>query len=190
MRWQYKAGAALAVAALAWAGVRLLSAGGAPAAAPPAQTAAAVPAGPLASGFSTDPAAPARSASPPRPLPPRVTRFIADEYAQSAATREALTQIAYGWSQAVNDVRDPADAKQAGDAIAKGIACALNAGVLNKAGVDQQVMLDRIRSTRAIMLDTEADTLSYIRFQSLAGGQYFDDPGPGACSFDPASLPN
>ena len=51
-------------------------------------------------------------------------------------------------------------------------------------------MLDRIRDTRAVMFGTEADTLAYFGFQSLAGGQYFDDPDPGVCSFDSLSLPN
>lgn len=121
---------------------------------------------------------------------PRVTEHIAREYADSAVTREALTQIAYGWNQAVNDVHDPGDAKIAGDAIAKGIACALSARVLAKAGIDQQTMLDRIKGTRAVMLDTETDTLAYIRFQSLAGGQFFDDPGPASCGFNPTAMPN
>ncbi len=141
-----------------------------------------------------------RAHSPPLPrrhhaprrrrFPSRVTEHIAREYADSAVTREALTQIAYGWNQAVNDVHDPGDAKTAGDAIAKGIACALSARVLAKAGVDQQTMLDRIKGTRAVMLDTETDTLAYIRFQSLAGGQFFDDPGPASCGFNPTAMPN
>jgi hypothetical protein len=189
MRWQSKAAAALAVVALVWAGARLLAR---PDAHPAANAvAASAPAAvQAATRFDTAAASPARPAAPPRPLPARVTAFIANQYPQSAATRAALTQIALGWSLAVNDVQSPADAKQAGNAIAQGIACALASGVLGKAGIDQQVMLDRIRDTRAVMLGTEADTLAYIRFQSLAGGQYFDDPGPSACSFDPSSLPN
>ncbi len=124
------------------------------------------------------------------PLPSRVIEHIASDYANSAVTREALTQIAYGWSQAIHDVHNPAEAKDAGNAIAKGIACALSQAVLAKSGVDQQAMLGRIKETRAVMLDTEADTQAYIRFQSLAGGQYFDDPGPRSCGFDPGSLQN
>jgi hypothetical protein len=187
MRWQYKAAAVLAAAILAWTGARLLARPEAPTAtrAEPAAAQAAA-----ANRFGVDAAAPARSGAPPRPLPPRVTDFIASHYPDSASTRAALTQLASGWSLAVNNVQSRADAKEAGNAIAKGIACALTSGVLGRAGIDQQAMLDRIRDTRAVMLGTEADTLAYFRFQSLAGGQYFDDPGPGACSFDPSSLPN
>lgn len=187
MRWQYPVAAALAFAALVWACARIVSTDAAPAAAPAEQTESTSSTA-LASAFAIASSATPRSAPPP--LPPRVAEYIAHEYANSAVTREALTQIAYGWSQAVNDVHDPGDAKTAGDAIAKGIACALSARVLVKAGVDQQTMLDRIKSTRAIMLDTEADTLAYIRFQSLAGGQFFDDPGPASCGFNPTSMPN
>ncbi|AOK28126.1 hypothetical protein WS67_14500 [Burkholderia singularis] len=187
MRWQYPA-AALAIAALIWTGVRIASTDAASSTGPAAHPQPASPAQ-VANAFSAASAAASRGAPPP-PLPPRVTEYIAREYANSVSTREALTQIARGWSQAVNNVHSPADAKVAGDAIAQGIACALSPGVLTKAGVDPQTMLDRIKSTRAIMLDTEADTLAYIRFQSLAGGQYFNDPGPASCSFNPASLPN
>lgn len=195
MRWQYKAGAILAVAALVLAGARLFSADAAdvPPPAPPRQTASAAPVTPATSA----PAAPVASAAPTsqappppeRPLPPRLTDYLAREYPNSAATRQALTQIAYGWSQAI-DVRTAQDAKSAGNEIAKGIACALGPGVLAKTGVDQQVMLDRIKAARAVMLDNEDDTVAYLRFQSLAGGQYFDDPGAASCSFDPATLPN
>ncbi|KVT78860.1 hypothetical protein WT25_20205 [Burkholderia territorii] len=125
-----------------------------------------------------------------RPLPVRVTEHIASEYASSAATREALTQIAYGWDQAVLDVKNAVDAKNAGNAIAKGIACALSQPVLDKSGVNQQTMLGRIKDTRAVMLDTVAATQAYIRFQSLAGGQYFNDPGANSCDFDPSTLQN
>ncbi|AOJ70285.1 MULTISPECIES: hypothetical protein [Burkholderia] len=187
MRWQYPTAAALAIAAFVWACARIVSTDAAPAAAPAERAESTVPAA-QANAFTAASSAAPRSAPPP--LPPRVAEYIAHEYANSAVTREALTQIAYGWSQAVNDVRDPADAKTAGDAIAKGIACALSARVLVKAGVDQQTMLDRIKGTRAVMLDTEADTLAYIRFQSLAGGQFFDDPGSASCGFNPTSMPN
>jgi len=134
------------------------------------------------------PAAAAHRPLPAPPLPPRVTGFINTTYASSATTREALTQIAHGWSMAVNEVRSPQHAKAAGNAIAEGIACALHENVLDKAGVSPQEMLDRISATRAVMLDSEADTLAYIRFQSLAGGQYFQDPGSSSCRFDPSSL--
>ncbi|AJX82371.1 putative lipoprotein [Burkholderia pseudomallei 7894] len=187
MRWQYPVAAALAIAAFVWACARIVSTDAAPATAPAGQTASAAPAA-LASAFTAASSAAPRSAPPP--LPPRVTEHIAREYADSAVTREALTQIAYGWNQAVNDVHDPGDAKIASDAIAKGIACALSARVLAKAGIDQQTMLDRIKGTRAVMLDTETDTLAYIRFQSLAGGQFFDDPGPASCGFNPTAMPN
>lgn len=194
MRWQVKAGAILATAVLVFAGVRLFSADAADAhdAQPPdplKQAAAATPPAPTSA-----PPAPltqaSRPAPPERPLPPRFTDYLAREYPSSAATRQALTQIAYGWSQAVNDVRGPQDAKLAGNAIAQGIACALGPGVLATTGVDQQTMLDRIKAARAVMLDNDSDTTAYLRFQALAGGQYFDDPGAAACSFDPATLPN
>jgi hypothetical protein len=125
-----------------------------------------------------------------KPPPHTSHRRLAREYPNSAATRQALTQIAYGWSQAVNDVRGPQDAKLAGNEIAKGIACALGPGVLARTGVDQQTMLDRIKAARAVMLDSDNDTTAYLHFQALAGGQYFDDPGAASCSFDPATLPN
>ncbi|WP_426399816.1 hypothetical protein ACN9M1_17390 [Ralstonia sp. R-29] len=192
MRWQVKAGAILATAVLVFAGVRLFSAGAAdahdaPPPDPPKRAAAATPPSPLPTPASA-PLAPPTQANPP--LPPRFTEYLAREYPNSAATRQALTQIAYGWSQAVNNVRGPQDAKLAGDAIASGIACALGPGVLATTGVDQQTMLDRIKNARAVMLDNDSDTTAYLRFQALAGGQYFDDPGAAACSFDPATLPN
>lgn len=196
MRWQVKAGAILAAAILVFAGVRLFSADAsdAPPADPPKQAAAATPPSPAPTPTRVQPpqAAPADKPPPPpeRPLPPRFTDYLAREYPNSAATRQALTQIAYGWSQAVNDVRGPQDAKLAGNDIARGIACALGPGVLVRTGIDQQTMLDRIKSARAVMLDSESDTTAYLRFQSLAGGQYFDDPGAASCSFDPATLPN
>ncbi|KHK54775.1 hypothetical protein PI87_14310 [Ralstonia sp. A12] len=196
MRWQVKAGAILAAAVLLFAGVRLFSADAAdaPPADPPKQAAAATPPSPAPTPASVQPpqAAPAYKPPPPpeRPLPPRFTDYLAREYPNSAATRQALTQIAYGWSEAVNDVRGPQDAKLAGNDIARGIACALGPGVLARTGVDQQTMLDRIKAARAVMLDSESDTTAYLRFQSLAGGQYFDDPGAASCSFDPATLPN
>ncbi|KMW46711.1 hypothetical protein PQH03_19325 [Ralstonia insidiosa] len=196
MRWQFKAGAILAAAVLVFAGVRLFSADAADAqpADPPRQAAAATPPSPAPAPAGTPPpqAAPAHQPPPPpeRPLPPRFTDYLAREYPNSAATRQALTQIAYGWSQAVNDVRGPQDAKLAGNEIAKGIACALGPGVLARTGVDQQTMLDRIKAARAVMLDSDNDTTAYLHFQALAGGQYFDDPGAASCSFDPATLPN
>ncbi len=198
MRWQVKAGAILAAAVLVFAGVRLFSADTADAhdaspPEPPKQAIAATPPSPAPTPANA-PSAPAIQANrpppPERPLPPRFTDYLTREYPNSAATRQALTQIAYGWSQAVNDVRGPQDAKLAGNAIASGIACALGPGVLARTGVDQQTMLDRIKAARAVMLDNDSDTVAYLRFQSLAGGQYFDDPGAAACSFDPATLPN
>lgn len=193
MRWQVKAGAILAAAVLVFAGVRLLSADAAdaPPADPPKPVAAATPA-PTPAGVPPPKTAPAYKPPPPpeRPLPPRFTDYLAREYPNSAATRQALTQIAYGWSEAVNDVRGPQDAKLAGNDIARGIACALGPGVLARTGVDQQTMLDRIKAARAVMLDSDNDTTAYLRFQALAGGQYFDDPGAASCSFDPATLPN
>lgn len=199
MRWQVKAGAVLATAVLVLAGVRLFSADaadapGAPSADPPKQAAAATVSTPPSPAPTPASAPPPQAASrpppPERPLPPRLTDYLAREYPNSAATRQALMQIAYGWSEAVNDVRGPQDAKLAGNDIARGIACALGPGVLATTGVDQQTMLDRIKAARAVMLDNDSDTTAYLRFQSLAGGQYFDDPGATSCSFDPATLPN
>ncbi len=198
MRWQVTAGAILATAVLVFAGVRLFSADAAdvrdtPPPAPPRQAAATTPPSPAPTPASAPPALATQANRPPppeRPLPPRFTDYLAREYPNSAATRQALTQIAYGWSQAVNDVRSPQDAKLAGNAIAGGIACALGPGVLATTGIDQQTMLDRIKAARAVMLDNDADTVAYLRFQSLAGGQYFDDPGAASCTFDPATLPN
>ncbi|AJW96722.1 MULTISPECIES: hypothetical protein [Burkholderia] len=145
---------------------------------------------PMANAFSGVSSSAVGQGRPPPPLPARVTEHIATQYANSAVTREALTQIAQGWRQAIHEVHTPADAKEAGNAIAEGIACALSQGVLAKSGVDQQAMLDRIKNTRAVMLDTEADTQAYIRFQSLAGGQYFNDPGARPCRFDPSLRQN
>ena len=196
MRWQFKAGAILAAAILVFAGVRLFSADAADAQPvdPPRQAAAATPPSPAPAPAGTPPpqAAPAYKPPPPpeRSLPPRFTDYLARESPNSTATRQALTQIAYGWSEAVNDVRGPHDAKLAGNDIARGIACALGPGVLARTGVDQQTMLDRIKNARAVMLDNDSDTMAYLRFQSLAGCQYFDDPGAASCSFDPATLPN
>lgn len=189
MRWKYVVAAILAAGLLACLCFAIVARG--TSASPDRPSHIERPAdAPMANTFSDAASSAAGQRRSPPPLPARVTEYIAAEYANSAATREALMQIAYGWSQAIREVHNPADAKDAGNAIAKGIACALSQGVLGKSGVDQQAMLDRIKGARAVMLDTEADTQAYIRFQSLAGGQYFDDPGARSCSFDPSSLQN
>ena len=124
------------------------------------------------------------------PLPPRVIDYINTEYANSAVTRRALIQLANGWNEAIHDMNNASDAKAAGVHIAQGIACALNNDVLKKNGVSQQVMYDRIKSTRAVMLNSDAATRAYIHFQGLANGQFFEDSGYQPCNFDPEQAPN
>nr|WP_311527211.1 hypothetical protein [uncultured Ralstonia sp.] len=192
MRWQYKTGGILAIAAIVvtttwWlhadAGANQAGNTGAPAPSVPV-----VPV--LPTETPPGPVAQPAPAHPERALPARVTDYLEREYPNSTATRQALTQIAYGWSQAVEEVHSAEGAKAAGDEIARGIACALGPDMLAKTGVDQQTMLDRIKAARAVMLDSENDTAAYLRFQSLAGGQYFNDPGPASCDFNASALPN
>ena len=44
-------------------------------------------------------------------------------------------------------------------------------------------------TARAEMLSRPADSDAYIRFQGLAAGQYFADPGAEACSTAPVTSP-
>jgi hypothetical protein len=51
-------------------------------------------------------------------------------------------------------------------------------------------MQDRILKTRAKMLANEANTQAYLRFQELASGQYFKDPGTSSCAFETGQFAN
>ncbi|WP_367277799.1 hypothetical protein [Paraburkholderia sp.] len=193
--WQFKAGVGATIAVLIVLGARWVVSADTDTdiAHKPGPSATPVPVLPAIKRSGIDPGPTDRmtqSSPPARPLPQRFNDYLAQEYANSAVTRQVLTQIAQGWSQAVNNVRDPQDAKRAGDEIAQGIACALGEDVLAKVNLDQQEMLDRIKAARAVMLDDESDTVAYLRFQSLAGGQFFDDPQARPCRFDPSVLLN
>ncbi|WP_321946041.1 hypothetical protein [Burkholderia cenocepacia] len=152
--------------------------------------AASRPSAHLADHFTlaSAPAGPVHRTLPP--IPSRVADYIAREYAQSAVTRAVITQITLGWNQAIHNAGDARTAHAAGNTIAQGIACAMSTAVLVRAGITPQEMIDRIMSTRSVMLDSEADSREYLHFQSLASGQVFDDSSPNTCRFNPTTMPN
>lgn len=190
MHQKFTAAAVLVAAASAWAYLHWARSADTPAAEHLHGANAGKPATDLANSFSAAPPAAARSRAPLPPLPDNVIEFIGREYGSSAVTRTALFQIAAGWNRAIHNVENASDAKTAGDAISRGIACALSRGVLERAGISPQAMIDRIDRTRGVMLGSREATQAYLHFQSLAGGQYFEDPGANPCGFDPGSLPH
>jgi len=123
-------------------------------------------------------------------IPDRVNRYIEQEYKDSAVTRRAFTQLASAWGEALNKVRDPESAKAAGEKISQGIGCVLSQAVISKGKTDFDSMQDRILKTRAKMLANEANTQAYLRFQELASGQYFKDPGTSSCAFETGQFAN
>jgi hypothetical protein len=121
-------------------------------------------------------------------VPDDVNAYIDHTYAASKTSQLAFTQLAQGWSEAINDISTPAQAKQAGEKIARGIACLMSDGVTQKTGKTAQIMYDELLKTRAEMLGTPKRTEAYLRFQTLASGQYFADPGNQPCNFKPDEL--
>lgn len=120
-------------------------------------------------------------------VPDDVNRYIDHEYATSKISRQAMTQLAQGWSAAIHDVNTVADAKEAGEKIARGIACLMSPEVAQKTGKTPQAMYEELLKTRAEMLGTPQRTEAYLHFQTLASGQYFADPQEPACDFKPTT---
>ncbi|AMC35765.1 hypothetical protein [Janthinobacterium sp. B9-8] len=121
-------------------------------------------------------------------VPDDVNAYIDQTYASSKTNQLAFTQLAQGWGEAINDISTSAQAKQAGEKIARGIACLMSDDVTQKTGKTAQTMYDELLKTRAEMLGTPKRTEAYLRFQTLASGQYFTDPGNQPCNFKPAEL--
>lgn len=118
-------------------------------------------------------------------VPDDVNTFIDHEYATSKISRLAMTQLAQGWSTAIHDVDTVEQAKEAGEKIARGIACLMSPEVAQKTGKTPQAMYEELLKTRAEMLGTPRRTEAYLHFQTLASGQYFADPKEPACDFKP-----
>lgn len=123
-------------------------------------------------------------------VPDEVNAYIRQHYATSQVSQLAFTQLAQGWSSAIYEVSTPEQAKLAGEKIARGIACLMSEDVTQKTGKTAHAMYDELLKTRAEMLGTPQRTEAYLRFQTLAAGQYFADPGNQPCNFQPASLSN
>ena len=104
-------------------------------------------------------------------IPDDVNVFIDHEYATSKISRLAMTQLAQSWSSAIQDVDTAAEAKQAGEKIARGIACLMSQDVAQKTGKTPQAMYEELLKTRAEMLGTPQRTEAYLHFQTLASGQ-------------------
>lgn len=121
-------------------------------------------------------------------IPDDVNAFIDHEYATSKISRLAMTQLAQGWSSAIQDMNTAAEAKQAGEKIARGIACLMSSDVAQKTGKTPQAMYEELLKTRAEMLGTPQRTEAYLHFQTLASGQYFADPQEPVCDFKPAEI--
>ncbi|MBY0446583.1 MAG: hypothetical protein K2Q15_15415, partial [Burkholderiales bacterium] len=87
-------------------------------------------------------------------VPDDVNAYIDHTYAASKTSQLAFTQLAQGWSEAINDISTPEQAKQAGEKIARGIACLMSDGVTQKTGKTAQSMYEELLKTRAEMLGT------------------------------------
>lgn len=118
---------------------------------------------------------------PANSVPESMKEWLALRYASNPPLHKAMLQLATGWAQAIHDAHDEASAYQAGENIARAIACVMSPSVLESSGQDQQWAYDQIITARAEMLSKPAHSDAYIRFQELAGGQFFSDPGPSAC---------
>jgi hypothetical protein len=121
-------------------------------------------------------------------VPDDVNAYIDHTYAASKTGQLAFTQLAQGWGEAISDISTPEQAKQAGEKIARGIACLMSDDVIQKTGKTAQAMYDELLKTRAEMLGTPKRTEAYLRFQTLASGQYFADPSNQPCNFKPTEL--
>lgn len=150
---------------------------------PPAAAQAATPPAPVVVQAALTPpqAGPVRQVERPERIPATFLRWLDTRYGSDPALRGAMLQLAEGWASAVNDVHDRASAKRAGDRIARGIACVMDARTLSGSGQDGQWAYQQIMEARSEMLADDARTDAYLRFQELAAGQYFADPGPEPC---------
>lgn len=138
------------------------------------------------------PAIPAMPVAPRPPVsavPDDMQQWLAARYGSNPPLHQAMQQLAAGWAEAIHDVHDKASAHRAGTRIARAIACVMAPATLESSGQDQQWAYDQIIAARAEMLSRPADSDAYIRFQGLAAGQYFADPGAEACSTAPVTSP-
>ena len=135
----------------------------------------------------------AAPAALPRPasqaVPDEMQQWLAARYGSNPPLHQAMLQLAAGWAEAINEAHDQASAHRAGVRIARAIACVMAPATLESSGQDQQWAYDQIMTARAEMLSRPADSDAYIRFQGLAAGQFFDDPGATACATAPATPP-
>lgn len=122
-------------------------------------------------------------------VPDEMQQWLAARYGNNPSLHQAMQQLAAGWAEAIHNVHDKASAHRAGTRIARAIACVMAPATLESSGQDQQWAYDQIIEARAEMLNRPADSDAYIRFQGLAAGQYFADPGAEACSTAPVTSP-
>lgn len=136
------------------------------------------------------PAMPVAASKPaPAAVPEEMQQWLAARYGSNPPLYQAMQQLAAGWAEAIHNVHDKASAHRAGTRIARAIACVMAPATLESSGQDQQWAYDQIIEARAEMLNRPADSDAYIRFQGLAAGQYFADPGAEACSTAPVTPP-
>lgn len=147
-----------------------------------AATAAALP-------LPAIPATPVAATRPAKAVPDEMQQWLAARYGSNPPLHQAMLQLAAGWAEAIHQAHDQASAHRAGVRIARAIACVMAPATLESSGQDQQWAYDQIMTARAEMLSRPADSDAYIRFQGLAAGQFFDDPGATACATAPATPP-
>ena len=135
------------------------------------------------------PASPAAAQAVNRPVPDDMQQWLAARYGSNPPLHQAMLQLAAGWAEAIHHVHDKASAHRAGVRIARAIACVMAPATLESSGQDQQWAYDQIIAARAEMLSRPADSDAYLRFQGLAAGQYFADPGAEACRTAPVTSP-
>lgn len=135
------------------------------------------------------PATPVAITRPAHAVPDEMQTWLAARYGSNPPLHQAMQQLAAGWAQAIHEVHDQASAHRAGVRIARAIACVMDPATLESSGQDQQWAYDQIIAARAEMLSRPADSDAYIRFQGLAAGQYFADPGAEACRTAPVTQP-
>jgi hypothetical protein len=135
------------------------------------------------------PAMPVAATPPARAIPDAMQQWLAARYGSNPPLHQAMLQLAAGWAEAINEAHDQASAHRAGVRIARAIACVMAPATLESSGQDQQWAYDQIMTARAEMLSRPADSDAYIRFQGLAAGQFFDDPGATPCATAPATPP-
>ncbi len=135
------------------------------------------------------PATPVAVTRPAKAVPDEMQTWLAARYGSNPPLHQAMQQLAASWAQAIHEVHDQDSAHRAGVRIARAIACVMDPATLESSGQDQQWAYDQIIAARAEMLSRPADSDAYIRFQGLAAGQYFADPGATPCTAAPVTHP-